>query len=759
VPLAPGTRIGPHEIVAPLGAGGMGEVYRARDSRLGREVAIKALSAEFARDPDRLARFEREARALAALNHPNIAAIYGFEEADGVPHLILELVEGETLAERLRRGPLSLAEALTVARQVAAAVEAAHERGIVHRDLKPGNVMLSTSGLVKVLDFGLARHDEAGAPPSDLSMTPTRTAQAGQTVAGTILGTAAYMSPEQARGRAVDRRSDVWSFGCVLYECLAGRAPFTGETASDLIARILEREPDWGALPPAAPLRVKDILRRCLRKEADARPRDIRDVRLELDELAAAGSSGISAPRAPSIAVLPFENQSGPDDEYFADGMTDEILNALSHIDGLRVAARSSCFAYKGRREDPRALGEKLDVATVLEGTVRRAGSRLRITVQLAAAAEGRQLWSERYDREITDVFAVQDEIAAAVASRLRVTLHEKKTDEAAPRHGTSSIEAYELFLKGRALQLRRGSYVTEAIDCFERAIALDSDYAEALAWLSDSYRLMGTYGMAPANDVMPKAKAAAQKALALDPTLHEARATLADIATQYERDFETGRALWDEVLASDPENVRARCERALWLIGAGLVSPEEAFDEARRASRAEPHNAWAAAMHAFMLGFASRHEEAVVQAKHAVDLDPGSFIARFLYFQSLAWAGRDEEALALAPALLGMSGRHVWVLEFVALLHGRAGRRDRQLAILAELEGRAGHEFVPYTWLASIAATAGLVDKATEYLFRGVQDRDPILVLLRKLPQTEALRALPRYPEVVPIIWGGLDR
>jgi TolB-like protein len=589
-------------------------------------------------------------------------------------------------------------------------------------------------------------------------MTPTRTYQGGQTVAGTILGTAAYMSPEQARGRAVDRRSDVWSFGCVVFECLAGRPPFTGDTTSDLIARILEREPDWTLLPPATPPRVRDVLQRCLRKDAESRPRDIRDVRLELDELTvsgSAGSSGISAPRAPSIAVLPFENLSGPDDEYFADGMTDEILNALSHIEGLRVAARSSCFAFKGRREDLRAVGEKLDVATVLEGTVRRAGSRLRITVQLASAAEGRQLWSERYDREITDVFAVQDEIAAALASKLRVTLHEKAPDAATPRHGTSSIEAYELFLKGRALQLRRGGSVNEAIECFERAIALDPDYAEALAWMSDSYRLLGTYGLAPSHQVMPKAKVAAQKALALDPRLNEARATLADVAAQYDWDFATASTLWGEVLSSEPENVRARCERALWMIGAGLIRPEDGCQETLRATRAEPLNAWAAAMHAYMLGFAGRYDDAIVQARHAVDIDPASFIARFLHFQALAWAHRDEEAMALVPGLLGMSGRHPWILEFVALLHGRAGRREKQLAILAELEGRAGHEFVPSTWLASIAASAGLVEKATEYLFRGVEQRDPILLLMRGIPQCEAVKRLPRFAEVVPIIWG----
>src|SRR5882672_11041212 len=474
--LTPDTRLGPYEIVGPLGGGGMGEVYRARDTRLGRDVAIKALPPAFAADPARLSRFRREAQTLASLNHPNIAAIYGLEETAGAPHLVLEFVEGETLAARLSRGALPQSEALALGIQIAGAIEAAHERGVVHRDLKPGNVMINRAGMAKVLDFGLAKSDPGPASGAALSDSPTLAEYPDATAAGVILGTAAYMSPEQARGKPVDRRSDVWSFGCVLFECLTGRPAFVGETASDLIARILEREPDWAALPAGAPPRIREILRRCLRKNADERPRDIRDVRLELSDVASSGGKAAAA-REKSIAVLPFENLSGADDEYFADGVTDEILNALAQVEGLRVAARASCFAFKGRREDLRAIGERLDVATVLEGTVRRSGARLRINAQLVDVADGYQLWSERYDREMTDVFEVQDEIASAIASRLRVTL-QGDADRGRARRGTANLEAYELLLKGRAFQFKRGRFLTQAIQCFERAMALDPNYA-----------------------------------------------------------------------------------------------------------------------------------------------------------------------------------------------------------------------------------------------------------------------------------------
>ena len=745
--LVPGTRLGPYEIAAPLGSGGMGEVYRARDSRLGRDVAIKVLPPAFAADAQRLARFRREAQTLASLNHANIAAIYGLEESGGTPHLVLELVEGESLAARLKRGPLPPREALALGIQVAGAIEAAHERGIVHRDLKPGNIMITPAGIAKVLDFGLAKSDPWIAVSGEVSQSPTVTIQAGATALGVIVGTVAYMSPEQARGKPVDRRSDVWSFGCVLLECFAGRPAFTGETASDLIAKILEREPDWTALPAGTPTRARDILRRCLRKSADERPRDIRDVRLELIDVAAGGEKA-AAPREKSIAVMPFENLSGADDEYFADGVTDEILNALAQVEGLRVAARASCFAFKGRREDLRAIGEKLDVTAVLEGTVRRAGSRLRITAQLANASDGYQLWSERYDREMTDVFAVQDEIANAIATRLRGALH-ADADHTRARGGTRNLEAYELLLRGRALQRRRGRFLPEAIECFQRAIALDPRYAEPLAHLADSYRLMAIFGVAP-SEVMPKARQLAEEALAMDPNLAEAWGTLGIVADQYEWDHPRAATVFDRALTLDPRLGHTRCQRALFGFLLGDLTPEQTRAETERAVRDDPLNEWVVAMHSHILGFLGMHEDSLVEAERAFAMDHESFFAHWNLVRAYAWRGNYRRAVELMPALMRVSGRHQWALGILAWTLAKSGEAEKARAVHDEMMARSRYEFMAPFWLAASAASAGLEDEATRQLERVVRERDPLAYWGLRVPTWDGVRALPRFEAIM---------
>jgi len=445
-----GARLGPYEILAPVGAGGMGEVWRARDHRLHRDVAVKVLPEVMAETQSALARFEREARAVAALSHPNILAIHDFGNDGGVVYAVMELLEGSTLRDRLRQSSLTLGRALEWAHQIAQGLAAAHERGIVHRDLKPENIFVTRDGLVKILDFGLARLEEG-----ELSADENTLAQ---TTPGAVVGTVGYLSPEQARGATADHRSDIFSFGVVFYEMLAGQAPFLRTTAADSIVAILREEPkslvECGKNVPAE---VEDILAHCLEKNRDERFRSAGDLafalRLAIRAASGAGADVLSrtTPRPSdsavrageiSIAVLPFRN-IGPtvEAEYFTDGMTEEIINSISNIPSLHVAARTSSFAFKGREDDIRKIGRELGVAMVMEGSVRQVGSRLRVSAQLINVESGYQVWSDRWDRDLADVFAVQDEIAQAIASTFKLRLVEPEGTSGSGK--THNVDAY----------------------------------------------------------------------------------------------------------------------------------------------------------------------------------------------------------------------------------------------------------------------------------------------------------------------------
>ncbi|MGA7991281.1 MAG: protein kinase, partial [Thermoanaerobaculia bacterium] len=463
--LSRGSRLGPYEILAPLGAGGMGEVWRAHDGRLGREVAIKILPEALGSDAGARARFAREARAVAALSHPNVLAIFDVGEDSGIAYAVTELLEGENLRAHLAGGPLAPRRAADWALQIAEGLAAAHEKGIIHRDLKPENVFVTRDGRVKLLDFGLARREEAA---SDDAKTLTRSLT---TDPGTILGTAAYMAPEQARGIPADHRSDLFSFGAVLWEMLAGRRAFSGTSAAEVLASVLRDQPpplaEAGGLAGA----LGEVAKHCLEKDPALRFQSARDVVFALHAAESAVSRPVVTPPpsrppdgGPSVAVLPFRNLSPEkDSEYLSDGLSEEIIHALMKVETLHVAARTSSFAFKDKSEDVRAIGERLGVRSVLEGSVRQAGGRLRVTAQLIDVTSGYQLWSERFDRTLDDVFAVQDEIARAIANTLRVRLFggDSTPRAAAPRDPV----AYDLYLRGRFFFNRRAA--PKAIEAF----------------------------------------------------------------------------------------------------------------------------------------------------------------------------------------------------------------------------------------------------------------------------------------------------
>jgi TolB-like protein/predicted Ser/Thr protein kinase len=494
MPLSPGDKLGPYEILAPIGVGGFGEVYRALDPRLNRIVAIKRIKAQHT------ARFQQEAHAIAALNHKNICQIHDI----GPDYLVMEYVEGKPL-----RGPLPPEEAARLAGQIAEALEEAHAKGILHRDLKPDNILVTSAG-VKLLDFGLAK------------LMATADPDATKTLDGAVMGTPAYMSPEQAQAKPLDARSDVFSFGAVLYELLRGERAFTGSSMVDVLSAVVRDEP-----APLDPINAShgmaDVVARCLKKAAAERFQNITEVGAAIKAIDEARKGAAPAHKQPSIAVLPFANLSGDkDNEYFSDGLAEEILNALAKISGLKVIARTSSFAFRGKEQDITKIAETLRVRTILQGSVRRAGSRVRVTAQLIDASDGSHLWSERYDRELADVFAVQDEIAQAIAAALQVKL------SAPPRKYTPKLAAYEEFLKARHyLQRWTPESAVHARECLERAVALDPGFALAHSDLGWCFFTLVTENRMPPREAAALMRVETGKALEIDSSLPDAHAVL----------------------------------------------------------------------------------------------------------------------------------------------------------------------------------------------------------------------------------------
>jgi eukaryotic-like serine/threonine-protein kinase len=719
-----------YSIERELGRGGMATVYLARDLRHDRKVAIKVLRDEvvesLARD-----RFIRETQFAARLNHPHVLSLYDSGDADGILYFVMPLMEGQTLRDRLDAdGPLPIDVVLKLAIEVADALDYAHRNGVVHRDIKPENVLLH-EGHAIIADFGIGKAI-ADAQSTDATLTNL----------GVIVGTPAYMSPEQASGEVIDHRTDFFSFGCVLYEMLTGVLPFKGGSAHATIAsRMIDTPREVTELRDAVPVSLSHTVSRLLAKD----PADRFTSGAQL--MSALTSREVAAPAAhaiKSIAVLPFVNLSASaDDGYLADGITEEIINVLSQHTQLRVAARTSCFACKGTKDDPRLIAERLGVRTLLEGSVRRAGSRLRVTAQLINASDGCHLWSERFDREMADVFALQDDIASAIGDKLELSLlgdARSRVNRAGPRH----IEAYELLLRGRVLLAQRGPSIVPAAECFQQALALDPELAEAHALLADAQRLFAIYGMAPTSEVIPRARAAAKRALSLDPRQVEALATLANIAAVFDWDAAAGRTLTERALAIDPLHVRALVESGFvesYRHGATEVTRRHALDDLERATSIDPLNAWAFALRAWSHSSVADHGAAVRLARHAIDLDPAAFTGRWALVWTLAAASRDVEALEAAEPALTLSRRGVRILCEMAASHARLGNREAAESLYEEVLVRARTSYVGWSEQAAIAASAGHIAGARDLLRRGIEARESYLSF-ESCPAWQPLRA-----------------
>jgi len=748
MPLAPGSRIGSYEVASPLGAGGMGEVYRARDTRLGREVAIKSLPAAFGADAERLARLLREAQTLASLNHPNIATLYGIEESGGALHLVLELVEGQSLGDRLRGGPLPVPEVLETATQIARAIEAAHERGIVHRDLKPANVMITNSGLIKVLDFGLAKGEPGLEMSGDLSQSPTMALPGGATAEGVIVGTLAYMSPEQARGKPVDRRSDVWSFGCVLFECLAGRPAFAGETASDLIAEILTRDPDWTTLPAHVPPRLLETLRRCLRKNADERPRDIRDVRLQMEEIAAAGGRATEAPGQVSLVVLPFENRSADaDDEYFSDGITEEVITDLANLEGIRVISRTSAMKLKGTQKDVRTLGRELDVQYVLSGSVRRAGSSLRVNAALVEAATDDQVWAQRFTGSMEDIFEIQEKVALATAEAVKVKLSVREGANL-KEHGIRDPRAYDLYLRARhATEHWTKSGLERARGYLDAALELEPESPVLLAARGYSaYNFVNT-GLGQ-DELLAEALRHADEALRRDPESLDAHRLKGVIALCLQGQPRTGIDELQFVLSRSPEDTEAAWWCSFAFLLTGRMSEGAALSD--RIRRLDPLNSNNLIIHAWSFLLNGQFEEGLTIIRGGYEREQNMF-STFSYGQALIHAGRWDELEGVTATLRnGMDAAPLYKL-ILAQYYAHKGERREVEALIDDDLMKTVNRDMQYPWHLSIAwlllgekerALSLLEDAVTRgfWNYRFLGEYDPYLSRLRGDPRFDAL-------------------
>jgi serine/threonine protein kinase len=709
MPLQPGDKLGHYEILAAIGAGGMGEVYKARDPRLNRVVAIKRLKGQHT------ARFEQEAHAIAALNHPNICQIHDI----GPDYLVLEYIEGKPLS-----GPLRLEEALKLAVQIASAMEEAHSKSILHRDLKPANILVTVKGSAKILDFGLAK------------LTTKSDSDTTKTIDGTVLGTAAYMSPEQAQGKPLDERSDIFSFGAVLYELLSGHYPFKGGSTVEVLSAVLRDEPE----PLNAPASVAEVVKRCLAKRAAERFTSMAELRAALDQIAAKAPTQQQL----SIAVLPFANMSSDkEQEFFSDGLAEEILNLLAKIPSLKVIARTSSFAFRGKEQDIRKIAEALDVKTILEGSVRRSGSRIRVTAQLINAADGAHLWSERYDRQLTDVFEVQDEIAAAIAGALKLKLAPQPS--AAERY-KPSLPAYEAYLKGRHhMSKLTPASMAMAKEYYEQAISLDPKYALPCSDFAVYYSALAILGFRAPRQVMPEVQTWAQKALDIDPTLQDAHASLAMKAYSFDYDWTEAEQRSVLALARDPAPAWACCVTTILMIALGRA--REAEDRMRRVVEADPLMHMYRVYLAFLLLATGRGGEAERELRNAVELDENYFNGWRGLGTVYAARGEVSEALrcyekaySLAPFVPSNAG------SFAGLL-ARIGDQRRAGELLSKLEPPETSG-VPMAW-ALYHLYQGETEKAVDWWEKVINQRDPSAILTPRVGSGEALRTSPRWPEL----------
>jgi len=784
VTLPAGTRLGPYEIVAAIGAGGMGEVYQARDARLGRDVAIKVVTERLVGDRRHRARFEREARAVAAVSHPNILAIHDFGEEGGFFYAVTELLEGETLRQRVVRERLSLRRAVEIATAVAEGLAAAHSRGIIHRDIKPENIFLTSDGLVKILDFGLARPPVVGS--EDQTSAPTESAQ---TAAGTVLGTVGYMSPEQVSGELADARSDIFSLGCVLYEMLTGRRAFSGASPGQTMAAILRDQPPEIAVSGVqVPEGLDRIATRCLEKSPSERFQSARDLAFGLKEMAGGSAAVPSAPvvtrprrawvigpavvlmavlvagfllfrdrllpgshRIDSVAVLPLENLTGDaGQDYFAEGMTEELISDLSKISALRVPSRTSIMRYKKTTKSLPEIAKELNVDAIVEGSVSRSGSQVKITAQLIDASKDKHLWADSFQRDLKDVLALQGEVARAIAEEIRISLTpEERTSLAASR--PVDPEAYEYYLQGRYHWYRRTpADAIKSRDFFQKAVDEDPGYAAGWAGLAAAYHLLSStpYSMIAPREGYPKVLEACRKAISLDPNNAEAHAMHGMVRFFFDRDAKAAESDFRRSQELDPRYAQGRQLYSFMLQSLGRF--EEAIREARTGRDADPLSLVQNANVAYAFHFAGRYDEAIEWCKRTLAMDASFLRAHYILGMAYEQKQMYPEAIAELEAARRISENGPHYVASLGHAYAAAGRTADARRCLEDLNGMARRRFVGSEQIGLVHVGLGEREAALDLLEKGEEERNNWLMNIAIDRRFDPLRSDPRFQQLL---------